>query len=228
MGSLVQSILGILIVLFNYIYDGISSVVTNQHLSVGFTIIIFVVIIKTVLLPLNVKQIKSSIMMQKIQPEVKALQAKYKSDPQKLNAEVMKFYKEKGASPMSGCLPMLVQYPILIAMFWVFQSNTLHNLLSESGFLWINSLLKPDYVLAVLSAATTYVSMHITSQGQQPTEGAPNPKTMNIMMSGMMLIFGISLNAAINLYYVVSNLFQLGQTIIVKRIINAQLEKEAA
>lgn len=224
MGSLIQWILEILISLFEYVHQGVSAIFSNQNLSVGFTIIIFVIIIKTILLPLNVKQIKSSIIMQKIQPEVKQLQAKYKNDPQKLNAEVMKFYKEKGASPMSGCLPMLVQWPVLIAMFWVFQSGTLSSLLTETGFLWIGSLKRPDYVLAILSAATTYFSMHITSQGQQVAENAPNPKSMNIIMSGMMLVFGFSLSAAINLYYVVSNLFQLGQTVIVKKVINAKTE----
>ncbi|MHC1684956.1 MAG: membrane protein insertase YidC [Clostridiaceae bacterium] len=224
MGSLIQYILEVLISLFEYIHGGISNVVSNPNFSVGLTIIVFVIIIKTVLLPLNIKQIKSSIVMQKIQPEVKKIQEKYKNDPQKLNMEVMKFYKEKGANPMSGCLPMLVQWPVLIAMFWVFQSGSLSTLLTETGFLWMGSLIKPDYVLAILSAATTYVSMHITAQGQQQMENAPNPKTMNIIMSGMMLVFGFSLSAAINLYYVVSNLFQLGQTIIVKKIINSKTE----
>lgn len=224
MGTLIQKILEILISLFDYIYGGVLTVIPNQDLAVGLTIIVFVILIKLVLLPLNVKQIKSSIMMQKVQPEVKAIQTKYKNDPQKLNAEVMKLYKEKGANPMSGCLPLLLQWPILIAMFWVFQSGSLHDLLTESGFLWIKSLIKPDYVLAIFSAATTYLSMHITSQGQQQAPNAPNTKTMNLMMSGMMLFFGISLSAAINLYYVVSNIFQLGQTILVKRVINAKNE----
>lgn len=224
MGTLIQKILEILISLFDYIYGGILTVIPNQDFAVGLTIIVFVILIKLVLLPLNVKQIKSSIMMQKVQPEVKALQTKYKNDPQKLNAEVMKLYKEKGANPMSGCLPLLLQWPILIAMFWVFQSGSLQDLLTESGFLWIKSLIKPDYILAIFSAATTYLSMHITSQGQQQAPNTPNTKTMNLMMSGMMLFFGISLSAAINLYYVVSNIFQLGQTILVKRVINAKNE----
>lgn len=224
MGKLIQWILEILINIFNYIHDGIVSVIPNQNFSVGLTIIVFVILIKLVLLPLNVKQIKSSIMMQKVQPEVKALQTKYKNDPKKLNAEVMKLYKDKDANPMSGCLPLLLQWPILIAMFWVFKSSTLSTLLTDSGFLWIKSLEKPDYVLAIFSAATTYVSMHITSQGQQQVANGPNPKSMNIMMSGMMLVFGFSLSAAINLYYVVSNIFQLGQTVLVKRVIYSKIE----
>lgn len=224
MGTLIQKILEILISLFNYVYEGISVIIPNQHFSVGLTIIVFVILIKGILLPLNIKQIKSSLATQKAQPEIKALQARYKNDPQKLNSELMKLYKEKGANPMSGCLPMLLQWPILIAMFYVFQSSNLHGLLTDSGFLWIHSLIKPDVVLAVLSASTTYVSMHITSQGQQPGSG-PNPKTMNTMMAAMMLVFGLSLSAAINLYYVVSNLFQLGQTVLVKKVLNAKSEE---
>lgn len=224
MGTLIQKILEILISIFNYIHGLVSNVVPNQDLSVGFTIILFVIIIKVILLPLNVKQIKSSLMMQKIQPQIKELQNKYKKDTQKLNAEMMKLYKEKGAHPASGCLPLLLQWPILIAMFYVFQSNSLNELLTDSGFLWIKSLIKADAILAILSAATTYVSMHITSQGQEQAANMPNSKMMNIMMSGMMLFFGFSLSAAINLYYVVSNIFQLGQTIVVKKIINGKNE----
>lgn len=85
----------------------------------GVALLFFTVIIKLVLLPLTIKQLKSTQKMQEIQPEIQKMQQRYKNDKEKLNQEMMKLYKEKGVNPAGGCLPMLVQLPILFALFYV-------------------------------------------------------------------------------------------------------------
>ncbi|HSN57922.1 MAG TPA: membrane protein insertase YidC, partial [Clostridiaceae bacterium] len=103
---------------FNLIHTFVNGFVSDKGISYGLAIILVTIIIRIVILPLTIKQTKSSLVMSEIQPEVKKVQDKYKSDPQKAQAEVMKLYKEKGASPFSGCLPMLIQWPIFIALYF--------------------------------------------------------------------------------------------------------------
>ncbi len=111
------------------------------HLDLA--IILFTIIIRIVLLPLSIKQTKSTAKMGAIQPEMKKVQEKYKKDPQKSQQEVMKLYKENGVNPMGGCLPMLIQMPILFALFAVFQNLNLQG----AGFLWMTDLTKPDPII---------------------------------------------------------------------------------
>lgn len=87
--------------------------------SYGLSIIIFTIIVKSLLLPLTVKQLKSSAKMKELQPQIAEIQRKYKNDKEKLNQEIMKFYKETGFNPAGGCLPILIQMPILFALFYV-------------------------------------------------------------------------------------------------------------
>ena len=103
------------------------------------------------------KQIKSQAKMQEFQPEIKKLQDKYKNDPQKLNMEIMKLYKDNKINPMSGCLPLLIQMPILFALYYVFQNITG---IEGASFLWISNLFAKDpyYILPILSGLTTYLS----------------------------------------------------------------------
>jgi len=140
------------------------------------------------------------------------LQDKYKNDPQKAQAEVMKLYKEKGASPFSGCLPMLIQWPIFIALYYVF-----NNLTGISGvsFLWIKDLAKADIILAILSGITTYYSgmLMMPSTGDQ----AKQTQIMNASMSIFMVFISWKLRSALVMYWVINNLVQVGQTMLIKK-----------
>jgi YidC/Oxa1 family membrane protein insertase len=199
---------------FEYLHDLVISVVPNQNLSYGIAIILMTIIIRLLILPLGVKQIRSSLIMNKIQPEIKKLQDKYKKDPQKMQKEMTKLYKEKGASPFSGCLPLLIQWPILIALYYVF--NHLNGI-NGIGFLWIKDLGKPDIILALLSGITTFLASWLI----MPTdniEQASQTKKMNIGMSVFMIFISWKLKAALTLYWVVSNLIQVGQNFVIKKI----------
>lgn len=99
----------------------IIKVLYDITLNYGIAIILFTIVVKLLTLPLTIKQQKSLLETQKIQPEVEKIQKKYKNDPEKFNMEIAKLYKEKNVNPLSGCLLLLIQFPIIIAMFMVIQ-----------------------------------------------------------------------------------------------------------
>jgi YidC/Oxa1 family membrane protein insertase len=206
---------------FYFIHSGIHTIIPNNNLSYGLAIIFFTIIIRAVLLPLSVKQIKSTAKMGAIQPEMKKVQEKYKKDPQKSQQEVMKLYKENGVNPMGGCLPMIVQMPILFALFAVFQKLNMHG----AGFLWMPDLTKPDpyYILPVLSTVTTYFS----SKLMQPPGGGAQSKQTSTMNTGMAIFMGfmsIKFKGALVLYWVINNVLQVLQTLVINK---SELNKTA-
>lgn len=199
---------------FEFVHQSVSLLFPSKNVSYGVAIILVTAIIRLILLPLNIKQTKSSIAMNELQPETKKIQEKYKNDPQKSQQEVMKLYKEKGANPLSGCLPMLIQWPIFIALYYVF-----NNLQGINGvhFLWISDLAKRDVVLAVLSGLTTYYSGSLMMPSGNSAQ-AKQSATMNISMSIFMIFISWSLKSALVLYWVINNSIQIIQTIVMKKM----------
>ena len=179
--------------------------------SSGIAIIILTIVIKVLLLPFALKQIKSMKGMQEIQPKVAALQKKYKNDRAKLSIEMQKLYREHNISPLAGCLPLLIQMPFLVSIFYAlqgFQYDPAH-----ASFLWLSSLASkdPTYVLPILSAVSTWAL-----SAQTAPKNAEGPQKM--MTYFMPLFIGyISINfpSGLVIYWVVSNLFQLVQQTIV-------------
>ncbi|WP_234118418.1 membrane protein insertase YidC [Clostridium hydrogenum] len=213
---------------FNSINNGVFSVIPNKNYSYGIAIIIVTILIKIVLIPLNVKAIKSNVGMTKMQPLVKELQKKYKNDPQKLQQETMKLYKENNVSMFGGCLPMLIQWPVLAALYYVF--FTLH--LENVSFLWIKNLNGhasfndiSTVILPILSAATTYLSGIVLMPKNADPAQVKQTTTMNIGMSIFLLFMSWNLSAALVLYWVVSNLFQMIQTKTIMVLVESKEQK---
>ena len=199
---------------FYFLQNGIHSVIPNLDISFGLAIIVFTIIIKIGLLPLSIKQTKSTAKMGAIQPEMKRVQAKYKSDPQKAQQEVMKLYKENGVNPMGGCLPLLIQMPILFALFAVFQNLDMQG----AGFLWMKDLALPDpiYLLPILSTVTTYFS----SKLMQPSGDSAQSKQTSTMNTGMAIFMGfmsLKFAGALVLYWVLNNILQVIQTLVINK-----------
>jgi YidC/Oxa1 family membrane protein insertase len=197
--------------------------------NLGVSLIILAALIRLVFWPLNTKQFKSMIAMQKLAPKIKALQARYKNDPQKLQTETMAMYKEAGANPLSGCLPLLVQYPFLIGVYWmVLQNKALYQ---NQDFLWIGSglsqhspalfgvpilgasLAHADLILLVLYAASMYISVRYGSMPATDPQQAQTQKMMAIMSPLMLAFIGFKYQwpSALYIYWFSSNLFQMGQ-----------------
>lgn len=175
--------------------------------SYGIAIIVLTILIKLLLLPLAVKQIRSMKGMQEIQPKIKELQKKYKNDRAKLTAEMQRLYKENNVSPAAGCLPLLIQMPFLVAIYYALQGFNYDP--AHESFLWIESLAVPDatYILPALSALSTFVISYQTTP--KNVEGA-----QRTMLYGMPLFIGyISLNfpSGLVIYWVMCNVFQWAQ-----------------
>lgn len=211
---------------FSYMHDTIivGAGITNPNISYGVAIILFTIIVRLVLLPLNIRQMKSQIKMQEVQPELKKLQEKYKSDPQKSQQEMMKLYKEKGVNPMGGCLPLLIQLPILWALFYVFRNIQPVDPVTQQhitvSFLWLPNLFAADpyKILPILAGATQYISALLMPM---PTDSAQakQTSTMNIGMSVMMIFMAWSFTAGLVVYWVTQNVIQIGQNLLIKKVL---------
>ena len=175
--------------------------------SYGFPIILLTILIKVVTYPLTVKQIKSMKAMQEIQPKMKKIQEKYKNNPQMLQQKTGELFRESGVNPLAGCLPLLVQMPILMGMYYALFNFTFPSP-EAAAFFWLPNMSEPDpfYILPVLSAATTYLQQKMTSTEMNAQ--------MKIMMTVMPLFIGwISLKfpSGLVLYWVTMNVVQIIQ-----------------
>ncbi len=207
--------------IFNWLHQVIISLgipVEKEGLSYVLTIIIFTVIIRLLILPLNMKATRSNAKMQEIQPELKKIQAKYKNDPQKMQLESSKLMKENNVSMFGGCLPTLLPMPILFALYYVFKGIKGTPGLDHS-FLFIKDVfaLKPELVvgivLGILAALSTYIpSLLLSKTMPSPEEGGMNMGTMNIMMAGMMGFMAIQFQPLLVIYWITGGIIQLVQT----------------
>jgi len=185
-------------------------------LGYGWILVIFGISVRIILWPLNQKAMRSSMAMQRIQPEMQALQTKFKNDPQKLQSEMMALYKAHGMSPfssLSGCLPMLIPLPVFFALFFVFQ-NTIE--FRGVSFLWLPdiSVKDPLFLLPVLVAITAMLLSWIGMKGVKANE---QQKMMMYLMPAMMLFIFFSMASGLNLYYLVQNLASLPQQWLISR-----------
>jgi YidC/Oxa1 family membrane protein insertase len=185
----------------------------------GVVIIVFSILLKFALHPLTRTSMKSMRKMQALNPMMTEIREKYKDDPQKMNEQVMRLYKEYGVNPASGCLPMLLQMPILFALYSVFRSSIE---LRQSAFVgWIDDLSIPDVVaklpftiplFGITDISGLAVAMGVTMFIQQKmTVTDPRQKAMVWMMPIMMVLLFNSLPSGLNLYYFVFNLLSIGQ-----------------
>ncbi len=180
--------------------------------SYGVAIILLTLAIRFVLAPLTFSQSKSMEAMKRMQPEMQALQERYKDKPEEYQRKVMELYKENKVNPLGGCLPMVVQLPFLWALFAVLRGFDF-----GTGFLWLTSLSAPDplYILPVLSAVTTYLQMIMTSADA-------SQKSMMYIMPVFIGYISINFPAGLVIYWVVSNLFSMGQQYVIAQRMSPQ------
>ena len=193
--------------------------------SYGWAIILLTIIVKMVLYPLTVKQVKSMKAMQELSPKMKKIQEKYKDNPQMMQQKIGALYKDAGVNPLAGCLPLLIQMPILMGMYYSLY-NFNYPTPESAYFLWMTSMSDPDplYILPVLSALTTFLQQKMT------TTDSNNPQ-MKMMMFIMPLFIGwISINfpSGLVLYWVTMNVVQIVQQWWMYRGDNTAPKKEAA
>ncbi len=227
-----QSIVDFMKGIFYSLHDFIVNMgISDVGLSYVLAIFVFTLIIRILILPFNIKAAKSTQGMQKIQPELKKIQEKYKDDPQKLNAEMMKLYKDNNVSVAGGCLPSLLPLPILMALYWVFMGI---QGIEGASFLWIKDLFSPDryFILPVLAAISTYIPSYLMSKATPSQPNGMNMGTMNFVMAGMMGVMSFNFKSILVLYWIIGNLIQTIQTYFLNykpaiKEINSRKEKEA-
>ena len=185
----------------------------------GVVIIVFAIVLKIVLNPLTKKQMTSMRKMSTLNPKMTEIREKYKDDPTKMNSMIMKLYKEEGINPMGGCLPMLLQLPILYALFGVFQSTI--ELRQASFIWWITDLSAPDVLFHLpfkiplfgidqVSGLATLMGITMFIQ-QKMTVTDPKQKSLVYIMPIMMTLLFFSFPSGLNLYYFMFNLLSIGQ-----------------
>ncbi len=181
----------------------------HEHLGIayGVVLILFGIMIRLVLWPLNQKGMRASIRMQALQPEMQKIQERYKDDPGQLQKEVMQLYKREGVNPFSGCWPLLLPWPILLALFFVL-ANTIE--LRGQSFLWLPdlSLKDPLFILPVLMGASMFGVNKVGMMGMPPN---PQSKMMLYMLPVMMTVLFINFASGLNLYYFIQNLVSVPQ-----------------
>lgn len=176
-------------------------------------IILLTLLVRLVLLPLGITQARSMQKMARLAPRQRELQQRHKGNPQVLNQEIAKLYKEEGVNPASGCLPLILQIPVMYGLFDVLRSFHYQH---AGWWIWQN-LAKPDhtFVLPILVAVSTFLMQR---QTMRMTPSQPGMESSQKMMLYMMpLVFGYvayRFPAGLSIYYVVSNVFQWVQTVI--------------
>jgi YidC/Oxa1 family membrane protein insertase len=203
-------------------------VLTHLHDTVGLTwawsIVGLVVIVRMLLVPLTVRQIHSMQNLQAHAPEMKAIQQKYKHDKQKMNAEMMAFYKENQINPAASCLPMLAQFPVFIGLFFVLKDfekeiiNSASVPASQLEWLHLVNITEDTKVgwgplLIVLYAASQLTSSYLMSQNMQPAQ-----RVMLLVLPIAFIPFVLNFPAGLMIYWLTTNLWTTGQGLITRRL----------
>lgn len=208
----------------------------------GLSIIILTVIVRLILTPLLLKSTKSTARMQVLQPKLMEIQQKYADDPQRQAEEMQKFYSENKFSPLGGCLPLLIQMPILLALFTLLRNlpgyigesgvvfsfyNIMPDLTTTPGAQWANGIATAlPYLISLILFGILTVIPSLYQSHNQTGQQASSMRTMALVMGIMMLWLGWNLPAGVLLYYDVSSLWQVAQQIFVTRRVMEKAKAE--
>ena len=196
--------------------------------DLGIAVILLTVLIKFIFYPLGTQTFKSQKAMSEIQPRIKEIQEKYKGDKEKQSRAMMELYKEKKINPLSGCLPLLLQLPILLALYRVFLKGfypeALANLYSfvphpgliDPTFLGLVNLSQPNFILAILAGVSQYFQLRMTPQSKKTKEGTPGLSRMmtgqmNYLLPAFAIFICLKLPSAVALYWIVMTIFTIVQ-----------------
>lgn len=225
--------------IFAKIFGYILGLVFQYVQDYGISIILFTLFTKIILMPFTIKQLKSSKEMAALQPKIKEIQDKYQGNKEKVSQLTMELYKEHNYNPLSGCLPLLIQFPIIIGLFTALRQPEIYVFMNDPEllaratqdfFLWVPNLSQPDLLsnvipngpewlttlpglLPIMSAALTYFQMKSMNSAQTTSNSAQNTqlKVMQTIFPVMILMWGKTMAAGLILYWTVGNIFQIAQ-----------------
>lgn len=183
-------------------------------LGYGWVLIVIGILVRIILWPLNQRAMRSQMKMQAVAPLAQEIRQKYSDDPQKMNQETIKLYRENKVNPLGGCLPLLIPWPVLIALFFVFQ-NTIQ--LRGVSFMWLPDLSAPDpfYILPVFLGASMFLLQLISMRAMAATN--PQMKMMMYVLPIVMTFIFFQLASGLNVYYAAFNVATIPQQILIAR-----------
>ena len=208
-------------------------------LSWGGAIIALTVCMRTLLIPLTYKQLKGMRAMQALQPQIKDLQAKYKNDKQRMQQEMMRFYKENKVNPFASCIPLLAQLPVFITLFYVLQHDLRFDICGQTAmtcsqfavdqgnsagffgesFLFINDLTAKAEGAELIALLVLYVGTQLISGMVMAVTADKSQRTMMFLLPLIFVPFVISFPAGLILYWITTNIWTIGQSFVVKKLI---------
>ncbi|WP_082651698.1 YidC/Oxa1 family membrane protein insertase [Gorillibacterium timonense] len=178
----------------------------------GISILIVTIIVRFVVLPLTLKQYKSSKAMQALQPELAKIKEKYKDEPQKQQEETMKLFTQNNVNPMAGCFPIFIQMPVLIALYHaIFRTPEIR----DHTFLWLQLGTPDHWILPIIAALTTFLQQKLMPKQQTAQMGAM--QTIMLIFPVMIFFMSRSFPAALPLYWIYSNVFTIIQNLVIYR-----------
>ena len=210
--------------IFGPIVNVLGAVLLYFHQNLGIawwlSIVILTVIVRSLLFPLTVKQVKSMRAMQDLKPQMDRVRAQFKDNPQRQREEMAKLYQDQGVNPLGGCLPILVQMPVFIGMFYVIRkfggtpgrTPPEYESFTHGGILWFQDLAHADpyYILPIISAVTMLAATEITSKNVDPQQRW----LMRLLPVGF-TAFLLNFPAGLFMYWITSNLMTLGQNYVI-------------
>lgn len=190
------------------------------HNEVGFgwgmSIVMLTVVVRVVLLPLAVKQYKSMRALQKLQPQIKEIQAKYKDDRQRQQQEMMKFYQQNKVNPLSSCLPMLLQFPVMFALFFLLKNDLSRHVIVTKGWLFIPNLLQPAKGGVLITLIVIYVVSQIGSSLLMTTTMDRNQKIMMLLLPLVFVVIIVQFPTGLIVYWITTNIWTVFQQLFIK------------
>ena len=210
--------------IFSPIVNVLGEVLLFFHQTIGapwwLSIAMLTIVVRSIMFPLTVKQVRSMRAMQDLKPEMDKVRAQYQGNPQKQREEMAKVYQERGVNPLGGCLPILIQMPIFIGIFYVIRlfggtpnvNPPRYESFTEGGILWFQNLsaADPTYLLPILSAATMLAATEVTIKNVDPSQRM----LMRLLPIGF-TVFLISFPAGLFVYWITSNLVTLTQNYVI-------------
>jgi len=201
----------------------------NVGLSWGLSIVAITVCTRAILIPLTYKQIKGMRAMQALQPQIKELQEKYKNDKQRMQQEMMRFYKENKVNPFASCVPLLAQLPVFITLFYTLRTELPNDIgcgaagcvHGQASFLFVNDLTSKATGAELIVLLVLYVVTQLTSGFFMSVTADKSQRMMMFLLPLIFVPFVISFPAGLIVYWITTNLWTIGQGVVVNRIIPA-------
>ena len=191
-------------------------------LSWGVSIIGLTFVIRLAILPLTFRQVRAMQALQRLQPEMKRIQERYKEDKQRQQLEMMKFYQEHGVNPLASCLPLVLQLPFFLSLFYLLRSHTFkQDIMGEEKFLFIPNLAKPltGHPAALITMIVLYVVTQLISTLVSTMSADPNQRRLMLALPFVFVVFVFRFQAGLLVYWVATNIWTIGQQLFIKRFL---------